>query len=284
METSFFHTNKDIDKLIADTETTVTSELEGGDRQKAMKRLRVPPLGDQQSPWTTFKVGLFSGAFVVLIIAMILSAVFHYETSDSENFNNNWRVVVRLYRGPFLVILFLFLMGINVYGWRSSGVNHVLIFELDPRNHLSEQHLMELAAIFGVIWTLSVLTFLYSDQLSIPSYANPLSLMIMMTLFMLNPTKTFRHDARFWLLRVIGRIIMAPLFYVGFADFWLADQLNSLSQAVLDFQFLLCFYISGDTLGEDWDSAKSLGEEGGLIIMTYSVKQNELPTFTIHFA
>jgi len=24
-------------------------------------------------------------------------------------------------------------MGINVYGWRSSGVNHVLIFELDPR-------------------------------------------------------------------------------------------------------------------------------------------------------
>ena len=51
---------------------------------------------------------------------------------------------------------------------RSSGVNHVLIFELDPRNHLSEQHLMELAAIFGVIWTLSVLTFLYSEHLSIP--------------------------------------------------------------------------------------------------------------------
>ena len=32
------------------------TRLEDGDRQKAMKRLRVPPLGDQQSPWTTFKV------------------------------------------------------------------------------------------------------------------------------------------------------------------------------------------------------------------------------------
>ena len=42
--------------MIADTESTVTAELEGGDRQKAMKRLRVPPLGDKQSPWTTFKV------------------------------------------------------------------------------------------------------------------------------------------------------------------------------------------------------------------------------------
>jgi hypothetical protein len=27
---------------------------------------------------------------------------------------------------------------------------------------------MELAAIFGVIWTISVLTFLYSEHLSIP--------------------------------------------------------------------------------------------------------------------
>jgi len=261
VETAHFHTNKDIDKLIADTETTVTTELEGGDRQKAMKRLRVPPLGDKQSPWTTFKVGLFSGAFLVLMIAMVLSAVFHsYQAADDQSAQrNDWRVVVRLYRGPFLVILFLFLMGINVYGWRSSGVNHVLIFELDPRNHLSEQHLMELAAIFGVIWTLSVLTFLYSAQLSIPAYANPLSLFIIMTIFMFNPTKTFKHDARFWFLKVAPRIILAPFFYVGFADFWLADQLNSLGQALKDFQFLLCFYISGDTIDEDWDKADSLG-------------------------
>merc|ERR1712106_994915 len=96
---SHFHTNKDIDKLIANTETTVTADLEGGDRQKAMKRLRVPPLGDQQSPWTTFKVGLFSGAFLVLMIAMILSAVFHsYQAADDLAARNDWRVVVRLYR------------------------------------------------------------------------------------------------------------------------------------------------------------------------------------------
>lgn len=73
VETSHFYTSKDIDKLIQDTETTVTNDLEGGDRQRAMKRLRVPPLGEQLSPWITFKVGLFSGAFIVLLIAVILS-------------------------------------------------------------------------------------------------------------------------------------------------------------------------------------------------------------------
>ena len=69
------------------------------------------------------------------------------EYGREQELKNDWRIVVRLYRGPLLFVIFMFLMGINVYGWRSSGVNHVLIFELDPRNHLSEQHIMELAGI-----------------------------------------------------------------------------------------------------------------------------------------
>merc|ERR1719209_2066747 len=102
----------------------------------------------------------------------MLSAVFHsYQDADDQvAVRNDWRVVVRLYRGPLLFIIFLFLMGINVYGWRSSGVNHVLIFELDPRNHLSEQHLFELATIFGVVWTVSVLSFVYADNLDIQPF------------------------------------------------------------------------------------------------------------------
>ncbi|GFS97135.1 xenotropic and polytropic retrovirus receptor 1 homolog [Trichonephila clavipes] len=144
VDVSPFYVNKDIDKLIHDTENMVTRNLEGGDRQKAMKRLRVPPLNDQQSPWVTFKVGLFSGAFAVLVCAVIISAIF-------TNAPDNWRIAVRLYRGSLLIILFLFLIGINVYGWRTSGVNHVLIFELDPRNHLSEQHLMEVSVLISII-------------------------------------------------------------------------------------------------------------------------------------
>lgn len=35
-------------KLAAVFQALVTTELEGGDRQKAMKRLRVPPLGAAQ--------------------------------------------------------------------------------------------------------------------------------------------------------------------------------------------------------------------------------------------
>ena len=241
VELAHFYVNKDIDRLIQETESLVTQDIEGGDRQKAMKRLRVPPLGEQQSPWITFKVGIFSGAFIVLLVAVCLSAIFHG--------SNDWRIASRLFRGPLLIIEFLFLWGVNVYGWRSAGVNHVLIFELDPRNHLSEQHIMEFAAIFGVIWTLSVLSYLYSDALSIPTYASPLFLYILMGVFLLNPTKTFRYEARFWTVRVLWRILLAPFYYVSFADFWVADQLNSLIPAFLDLQYVICFYIKNS----DWN-------------------------------
>lgn len=131
-----------------------------------------------------------------LILFFYFVAIFHHGRDD-------WRIVCRLYRGPFLIVEFLFLWGINIYGWRSSGVNHVLIFELDPRNHVSEQHVIELAAVFGVTWSLSVLCFLYSAQLSIPAYVNPIILFVLMTAYFINPTKTFRHEARFWALRVV---------------------------------------------------------------------------------
>lgn len=204
VEASHFYVNRDIDKIIHETEHAVTTELEEGDRQKAMKRLRVPPLGEQQSPWTTFKVGLFSGSFAVLFIAVILSTIFYVDPVDGNDKSRRFdtlQIAFRLYRPPFLLILFIFLIGINIYGWRSAGVNHVLIFELDPRNHLSEQHLMELAGIFGVVWAISVLSFLYSNSLSIPPFFNPMSLTIVMILFLCNPFKVFRWEARFWLLR-----------------------------------------------------------------------------------
>ncbi len=47
-------------------------------------------------------------------------------------------------------------------------------------------------------------------------------------------------------------MIAAPFFHVGFADFWLADQLNSLATALLDFQFLTCFYFTNG----DWLNAQ----------------------------
>ncbi|XP_077986071.1 xenotropic and polytropic retrovirus receptor 1 homolog [Glandiceps talaboti] len=235
VEAAPFFTSKQIDNLIGETEQLYIGELEGGNRQKAMRKLRVPPLGARQTPWTTFRVGFFSGIFVVLIATVILAGIFHTQAHD-------WRPAVRMYRGMFLVIFAVFLLGINTYGWRKAGVNHVLIFELDPRNHLNYEQLLEVAMFFGVLWAFSALAYIFSDKVNLPAFANPLALVGLMVLFLLNPTRTLYYRARFWLLRILCRIFLAPFFPVGFADFWLADQLNSLATVLLDLQYLICFY------------------------------------------
>jgi hypothetical protein len=56
VDSAVFFCDKSIVALINKTENLYIKELENGDRQKGMKRLRVPPLTDDKSHWTSFKV------------------------------------------------------------------------------------------------------------------------------------------------------------------------------------------------------------------------------------
>ncbi|XP_061654159.1 xenotropic and polytropic retrovirus receptor 1 homolog isoform X4 [Phyllopteryx taeniolatus] len=248
--------------LLQNYQALVTTELEGGDRQKAMKRLRVPPLGAAQPApaWTTFRVGLYCGVFLVLMVTVIITGAVMFPITDV------WPMI-RIYRGGFLLIEFLFLLGINTYGWRQAGVNHVLIFELNPRNNLSHQHLFEIAGLLGVLWCVSLLSCLFSDSIPVPMQANPLALYGFFIVFLINPFKTCYYKSRFWLLKLLFRVMTAPFHHVGFADFWLADQLNSLGVVLLDMEYMICFY----SFELDWKKHDGLiSSEGNDVCNTYS--------------
>ncbi|KAJ3595198.1 hypothetical protein NHX12_004502 [Muraenolepis orangiensis] len=264
VEVAPFYTCKKITQLISETEALVTTELEGGDRQKAMKRLRVPPLGAAQPApaWTTFRVGLYCGVFLVLMVTVVITGAVVMRDA------NVWPLV-RIYRGGFLLIEFLFLLGINTYGWRQAGVNHVLIFELNPRNNLSHQHLFEIAGLLGVLWCVSLLCCLFSSSIQVPMQANPLVLYGFYFLFLVNPFKTCYYKSRFWLLKLLFRVVTAPFHRVEFADFWLADQLNSLVVVLMDLEYMICFY----SFELDWhryDGLVKLGEPGRMPCHSYS--------------
>ena len=44
-------------------------------------------------------------------------------------------------RSGFILSVWFFSFAVNTYFWRYSGINNVLIFEFDPRNHLNYQQL-----------------------------------------------------------------------------------------------------------------------------------------------
>jgi len=268
---SELHSSQDIEKLIVQVEKLFTNELEKGNRKKAMNRLKVPPFGIQKTDWTTLLVGFGGGCFFGLFAALIASGVVMHQArttniteesisnithSERYKYRSDWTIVTRLYRGPMLCIILIFLLSINVRGWGMAGVNHKLIFELDPRNHSTHIQIMETAVWLAVMWAVSLLVFLFADYLYIPAFYSPLCLMIAYLVFFLNPTKTVKYDARRWMIKVIVRCILAPLPFVVFADFWVADQFNSLAPALADFQYFFCFFTtSNSTLGNGWDLA-----------------------------
>ncbi|THD20879.1 Xenotropic and polytropic retrovirus receptor 1 [Fasciola hepatica] len=199
VEPAKFNTSREVDDLISKVENEYTEKLEQGDRQRAMKRLRVPPLSERASfflatiwgcaviyflfsavlnipsyaspfvlvlfmllcllnpfkfgyyrarrwllrvlhnPRAVFQFGFFAGIFLVQSIVIILACLF------LRPLPKHYLPALRIFRTTFLIIFFLCLFGLNTYGWRSSGVNNVLIFEINPRSHMDHFQLLEVS-------------------------------------------------------------------------------------------------------------------------------------------
>lgn len=68
-------------------------------------------------------------------------------------------------------------------------------------------------------------------------------ILIAITLFILFcPLPIVHFSARRWFLSSIGRIIASGYYRVEFRDFFLADEMNSLSYSMEQFEFAICAY------------------------------------------
>ncbi|KAJ8397162.1 hypothetical protein AAFF_G00010160 [Aldrovandia affinis] len=235
LEISPLHSGSRASQAISELESLMC-HLIGGDRQEAVRRLQVPPTGDTQPVpvWAAFRMGVTCG-LVLALLALITVRVSQVPEWAAL------RTLLLPYRGGFLLIQFLFLLGINMHIWKRTGINYVLIFELDPRDHLSHHQVFEVAGYLALCWGASFLACLHAPLLPVPLHVQPLLFYALPLLLLLNPTPTFHSSARRWLLSLLCRVISAPLRPVSFADSWLADQLNSLSPLFLDLWGLLSF-------------------------------------------
>jgi hypothetical protein len=179
---------------------------------------------------------------LILLPLIALLLVFVFKTQNDE-FPFNWKIAIKLYRSTFFIIFHVFCIGVNSYGWSRSGVNHILIFEIDPRNHLTYQQLLESGSFFCIFWFLSLCAFILSAYNNLETYAHPLALTVFLIAYMINPLPILQHSSRQWLLRVLWRIFAAPFYKVEFAHFWLADQLTSFEFLFADVQFFVCLFM-----------------------------------------
>lgn len=84
-----------------------------------------------------------------------------------------------------------------------SCENMYHVFDNHPEFHPSS--FLKVALFFGVLWAISVLSFMVCYWLNSWSYVNPLALAVFMLVFLLNPTRTLKYRARFWLIKILVR-------------------------------------------------------------------------------
>ena len=181
-------------------------------------------------------VASFSIFFVVLLV--------FFELSD------DWKPPLMIFRGSSFVIALYMLLSVNVRGWEEAGLGpsfRRMFFNDANVRSLPRDEILKASSVFGGIWSLGLLLFAFTANLD-RSFFLLWSLLvwaciISFGLFLCKCSKLTlpQRSSRLWFIRVLLRVVTAPLYKAEFADLWLADQLVSLTQTVMDFEFTICY-------------------------------------------
>ncbi len=194
---------------------------------------------------STSCITYFHAALFVITIGLI-AYMYEYDNGDDK-----WTVYLRLLRGPFLIVLFLYLYATNMKVWALKHIDYVNIFNHHPRATPTPNYVYKVAGCFCVFFTLLVISLLISSPFTdeIPGKIVPLIMWLSFIVFLVNPLNVFKRKGRLSLLLVFVRILLAPFTFVYFGDFWLADQLNSTVAILLDLQYMTCYMIADTWYG-----------------------------------
>ncbi|KAF9580553.1 hypothetical protein BGW38_002745 [Lunasporangiospora selenospora] len=130
-----------------------------------------------------------------------------------------------------------------MYVWSKSRINYKFIFEFDPRDNLDFYEYFEIPVLFVLLLSLAVyLDFGSKLTQHVATAYWPLILMLITAFILFCPLPIAHATSRRWFIASIGRIIASGYYRVEFRDFFLADEMNSLSYSIEQFEFALCAY------------------------------------------
>ncbi|KAG0351340.1 EXS family-domain-containing protein [Gamsiella multidivaricata] len=189
----------------------------------------------------TMRAGILLGASLILLIHGIGGALSKYRQAQIPY----WADLMAVYGGLFLTILLGCLFGINIHAWSKSRINYKFIFEFDPRDNLGYHEFIELPVIFMFLLCLAFYFDFGWDRTAQASvgYHYPLLVAICIILaILLCPFPIFKWEARRCFLQGMGGIFVSGYNRVEFLDYFLADEMNSLTYSIEQFELAICAY------------------------------------------
>jgi EXS family/SPX domain len=233
--------------LLAKVEEVFVAAFADGDRAEGMQKLR--RIRKPLSHNVTFRLGWAIGIASALMIVLLFITRIVPDINENPYFFAPFPV----FRGTGLVILYIFLWGVNTHFCRKYRINYEFILQANPRNVLQASQIMELASFLLVVWLGLLNLYLYSyartddgrPWLEGTEYI-PLVLFFSMVGILVLPLNIFYFPTRKFFLRTFRDVVIAPFTEVNFRGFFMADQFTSLVRVFLDVIFSFCYFTTGD--------------------------------------
>ncbi|KAF9190661.1 hypothetical protein BGZ50_000123 [Haplosporangium sp. Z 11] len=239
LQPRYFMKSVVLENLFTETEDLFIEQFENGHRRRGMAKLRIPDPRGRSHHAASARIGIYFGLALLLFIQGI-NAAFSEETQVEIPY---WDSLLLVYAGMFLTTLFACLFGVNMYVWAKSRINYKFIFEFDPRDNLDYHQFFELPMFFMMVLCLGIYLDFESHLTTLiaPGYY-PMAVMVVTFFILICPLPIFNWGARKWFIMSIGRIVISGYNAVEFRDFFIADELNSLSYSIEQFEFAACAY------------------------------------------
>ncbi|KAH9535731.1 hypothetical protein CY35_17G068900 [Sphagnum magellanicum] len=229
VENSYMGASQKIVELMDKVEAIFTEHFAQENRRHAMSALR--PMQQKASHTVTYLFGLFSGCSLALLTSfgILLKVAGDYNTATKDNY---LRSIFPTFGMLALIVLHIFMYGWNVYSWRLKGINYAFIFEFSPGSELRYREVFLVCTCLttvvsgAMVMHLSMLSTLLKWQ---SHYVDlfPFMIILAFLVVLFNPLNMWYRSSRWFLLKVLLRIVSAPLYKVVLVDFFLADQLTS---------------------------------------------------------
>ncbi|KAK7034489.1 Xenotropic and polytropic retrovirus receptor 1 [Paramarasmius palmivorus] len=240
VETSAFASDKAIRAMMTEMEELYASRFVHGDKKRAVAALRGTST-HKTHHFSTFRTGLLLG----LAIPALASGIYESFQEETREAIEGWDGLLLAYGILVVPVVFTLLVGLNLSVWSRSRINYVFIFELDPRTKLDYREYFELPSL--LLSTLCYAFWLSFSRIGMPSVAPtiwPLVWLGLAALFVLDPFSLTFKSSRFWLVRIICRLLISGVKRVEFADFWMGDQFCSLVFTLSNLYLFACAYAS----------------------------------------
>ncbi|PIA17821.1 EXS-domain-containing protein [Coemansia reversa NRRL 1564] len=225
VDTCYIATSDHLNSMAFDLESMFVAKYADGSRSKGMSRLRVNAANSTSGhQGSIFRSGVLLG----LSGPMITRAIYEANLLSNEDRVPYHQQLLQIYGSIFLVLLFLLLFSLNILAWTRAHINYRFIFEIDPRDYLNAWQFLELSSLFFFVASV-VFWVNFALHIDHGSYICVYVLLgVLLGLFFL-PIKTVYWTSRWWLIRSLGRVLFSGFFRVEFRDFFLGDELCSLT-------------------------------------------------------